>query len=158
MEKVEWWQSPALPAVVMGTIALVIGYAVCGRSKPEAPPAAPAAVAVVAPSPVPPPEDLPTATAPVRPRRAPGDLSWTTREGYVAARTEAQLEQAVRLVADGDREAFAAYVTRGPDVFLLKEGVQVFVVESKGLLASHVKVRLKGTTAEFWTVREALAH
>ncbi len=157
MEKVEWWQSPVLPAAFMGTVVLVIGYAVCGRSKPEAAPEPPPVVVAAPPTPSTPVE-LPTVAEPARPHRAPGDLSWTTREGYVAARTEAQLDQAVRLVADGDREAFAAFVTRGPDVFLLKEGSVVFVVETTGVLASHVKIRLKGTTAEVWTLREALAH
>lgn len=39
---------------------------------------------------------------------------------------------------------------------MLKGGLEVVVVDHEGLLASVVKVRKRGTTAEIWTVSEAL--
>lgn len=41
MEKAEWWQRPAVPAAVGGAILLTLGFAFCGGSKAQAPPAPP---------------------------------------------------------------------------------------------------------------------
>lgn len=155
MEKIEWWQSPVVPAAFCGTMVLVLGYAVCGRSKPEP-------VVVVAPPPrhveAPPPAvtvELPTATSPRR-EAAPGIPLWHTKADYVAASTREQLDKATQLVVEGDREAFAQYVEHTPGVVMLRAGIEVTVVDSGGMLSSVVKLRQRGTLTEFWTVREAI--
>jgi len=78
-----------------------------------------------------------------------------TARGFYAARTRKKLERAMRL-ALSDPEAFAQLVATDPEVFRLGEGMVVVLVGSEGPFASTVKVRKKGTLAEFWTVNEAL--
>jgi hypothetical protein len=59
------------------------------------------------------------------------------------------------LVASGDSAAFDQLLATG-QVFVLKGGLEVTVVDHEGFLASVVKVRKRGTLAEIWTIREAL--
>jgi hypothetical protein len=48
----------------------------------------------------------------------------------VGARTRAQLDRAIGLIAAGDRETFAQLVATDPDIFILREGVEVIAVDA----------------------------
>lgn len=80
---------------------------------------------------------------------------WRTKGGHVAAVSREKLERATRLVAQGDRAAFEAMLASDPGVFVLKPDLAVYVSEAE-ILGSVCKIRLKGQTAEVWTVREAI--
>jgi hypothetical protein len=87
----------------------------------------------------------------------PVGLMRTKREGsYVGAITQAKLERAVQLAAQGDRGAFDRYVRGEPGVFIVAPDIEVVLVETSGVLASMVKVHRRGDPAEFWVLREAL--
>jgi hypothetical protein len=58
----------------------------------------------------------------------------------------------VELVASGDVDAFKLLLKSDPGVFELQPGMEVTLVDSQGTLGSVVKVRKRGTLAEFWTV------
>ena len=90
-----------------------------------------------------------------RPRILPVGV-YLTRGGNVAATSRAKLRRAVDLVAQGDRVAFALLVKRDPGVFILNDGVEVQVTETAGLLASTVRVRIRGEFRTFWTHRDSL--
>lgn len=65
-------------------------------------------------------------------------------------------DNAVKLAAQGDRLAFAKYLTAGHALGVctaFKEGEPIYIAES-GIL--KVKVRRPGQTAEYWTDREAV--
>jgi hypothetical protein len=81
--------------------------------------------------------------------------TFVTKDGYLGALSKARLDQAIELLASGDNTAFDQLLATG-EVFALKSGLQVTVVDHEGFLASVVKVRKRGTLVEFWTVREAL--
>ncbi len=74
----------------------------------------------------------------------------------MGAVSKAKLDQAVALVAQGDAAAFDKMLASDPGVFVLQPGLEVYVADADGVLGSVVKVRKKGTTAEIWTVREAI--
>lgn len=79
-----------------------------------------------------------------------------TRDGYVAAVSREKLDRAFKYIAAGDREGFALLVEEDPEVVILGAGVRVVPIERAGVLGSVVRVRVRGTLDEFWTVPEAL--
>jgi len=81
--------------------------------------------------------------------------TFVTKDGYLGALSKARLDQAIELLDSGDNAAIDRLLATG-EVFALKSGLQVTVVDHEGFLASVVKVRKRGTLVEFWTVREAL--
>lgn len=145
----------------------VAAFAVLYLLLRNAPPTAPAGSGAIAASGtgVSLPERRPTAAAPPASstptparQQPPADpLLWRTVGGHIGAVSRAKLDQATTLVAQGDREAFERLLATDPGVFVLAEGLEVYVADSDGVLSSVVKVRKKGTTAEIWTVREAIA-
>jgi hypothetical protein len=81
--------------------------------------------------------------------------TFVTKDGYLGALSEARLDQVIELLASGGNAAVDRLLATG-EVFALKSGLQVTVVDHEGFLASVVKVRKRGMLVEFWTVREAL--
>jgi len=77
-----------------------------------------------------------------------------TNAGYIAARTEELLDQAMEIVASGDKEAFGNFVKENyPDIIVLKADLPVYLVE---VGFTKVKIRFKGKTLQMWTLREAI--
>ena len=107
--------------------------------------------------------EVATDTAPTKPTSAvrtkpeeeipPG--TFVTKDGYIGALSKDRLDEAISLLASRDNTAFDQLLATG-EVFALKSGLQVTVVDHEGFLASVVKVRKRGTLLAFWTVREAL--
>ena len=79
----------------------------------------------------------------------------TTRDGYVAAATEADLDTALGFAASGDKAAWNQFLAQGK-ITLLKPGTPVTVEQCLGLACSKVKARAQGQTTEFYTTSEAL--
>lgn len=77
----------------------------------------------------------------------------TTREGWHFARTEAELDQALRYVRQGDKAAFGQLIAQGR-LLPLKADVPVYLEPGGGLTTSAV--RLPGTTTVVWVPNEAL--
>ncbi|HEU4732583.1 MAG TPA: hypothetical protein VFT22_32030 [Kofleriaceae bacterium] len=102
----------------------------------------------------------PTKSAPSAGTRAaevvpPG--TFVTKDGtYLGALSKAKLDQAISLLASHDDAAFDQLLANG-EVFAVKSGLQVTVVDHEGFPPSIVKVRTRGTLLEFWTVIEALS-
>lgn len=78
-----------------------------------------------------------------------------TKGGYLAALTREKHEKAIEILASGDEAGFNSYLALNPDIFELKGGIEVYVVET-ALLSGLVKLRPKGKTVEFWTNIEAV--
>lgn len=100
----------------------------------------------------------PTKPVPSAGTQAAEDLppgTFVTKEGYIGALSKERLDQAISLLASRDNAAFDQLLAFR-EVFALKKGLQVTVVDHEGFLASVVKVRKRGTLLEFWTVSEAL--
>ncbi len=87
-------------------------------------------------------------------RLVPGAL-YRTNDGYLAAVTREKLDRALRIVDTGDRAALKQLLASDSEVILLKSDLEVYLTET-GSLATLVKIRLKGSIAEVWTVREAI--
>ena len=79
----------------------------------------------------------------------------TTRDGYVAAATEADLDKALGFAASGDKAAWNQFLAQGK-ITLLKPGTPVTVEQCLGLACSKVKARAQGETTDFYTTSEAL--
>lgn len=97
-----------------------------------------------------------TSSAASRPAPPDDPLVWRTVGGHVGAVSRVKLEQAMAIAATGDKEAFDKLLANDTGVFVLAPGLEVYVSDADGVLGSVVKVRKKGTTAEIWTVREAI--
>lgn len=138
----------------------VVGFAILYLALRGAPNTAPPPTKPVAPAPLRAEAPGPTGTTPSPSSRARSDsddpLLWRTKGGHVGAVSRAKLDQATSYVAQGDRAAFEAMLASDPGVFVLETGLEVYVADSGGILGSVVKIRKKGTTAEIWTVREAI--
>lgn len=80
-------------------------------------------------------------------------LVWVTRENYWGALTKRTLSRAVRMAAEGDKAAVREMLDSG-NLFIVKPGVRVYVQEIE---EGYVRVRVKGKSLEFWTVREAIS-
>jgi hypothetical protein len=100
----------------------------------------------------------PSAIPNAKPAPRKADLpigTFVTQDGYVGALSKDALENAIGIIASGDKEAFNQLV-RSNAVFPLKAGIEVNLVDTEGFLSSMVKVRARGTVLQFWTVREAI--
>lgn len=97
-----------------------------------------------------------TCNAPPKPAVMLAENEFLTKSGYVIALTEAQLDTAVALVAADDKAAFDKFVKTTPGVSITAGNDVVTIADTSGLLASKVRIRKKGSTAAYWTVREAL--
>jgi hypothetical protein len=81
-----------------------------------------------------------------------GPNEYLTKEG-LAAVSEEVLDKVTEYSVNGDTEAILRLIAAG-QVVMMKPGQHVFLVDSSGFLVSKVKIRLKGRTAEVWTIRE----
>ena len=79
----------------------------------------------------------------------------TTNAGYPASTSEQFLDKAVEYASAHDDEALQELLDTGL-VFLLKGGMEVYIVDTK-LFSGKVKIRLKGSTTEVWTLYEAIS-
>lgn len=79
-----------------------------------------------------------------------------TEEGYLAAGTLEKLQQVLTYVHAGDKEGLSLRLQEDPDVLKLPPGVKVVVLEHAGVIGQFVKVRVRGTLIEVWTLPEAL--
>ncbi|MEX0271176.1 hypothetical protein AB3R30_18730 [Leptolyngbyaceae cyanobacterium UHCC 1019] len=79
----------------------------------------------------------------------------TTKDGYIAAATEADLDKAIGFSAAGDKAAWNQFLAEGK-IILLKPGIPVTVEQCLGFACSKVKLRAVGKTTEFYTISEAL--
>lgn len=77
----------------------------------------------------------------------------TTKYGYYAAYNKENIQEAVRYAVQKDNEAFALLMMNG-EIFKIPEGVEVHLLDQT--FSGIVKIRIRGTTEEIWTTREAL--
>lgn len=77
----------------------------------------------------------------------------TTKYGYYAAYNKETIQEAVRYAVQKDNEAFALLMMNG-EIFKIPEGVEVHLLDQT--FSGIVKIRIRGTTEEIWTIREAL--
>lgn len=77
-----------------------------------------------------------------------------TKPGWHFARTEADLDRALRYAHQGDKEAFAAMVTAGR-LRPLRGDIRVYLEPGGGLTTSAI--RLPGGDAVAWVPNEALS-
>lgn len=77
----------------------------------------------------------------------------TTKYGYYAAHDKETIQEAVRYAVQKDNEAFALLMMNG-EIFKIPEGVEVHLLDQT--FSGIVKIRIRGTTEEIWTIREAL--
>lgn len=84
-----------------------------------------------------------------------GDLK-ITNAGYIASTSLGNMEKAMQYIFDNDDVAFEKMITSRL-VFLLKEDVDVYVVEVK-IFSGLIKIRPAGDTFEVWTVYEAVRY
>jgi hypothetical protein len=143
-------------AMIAGAVAVgSIGLIVVGSALPKPKPLPPADEA-----PLPPRRPLsrpPLATSTAEPDPAADRPTgvFRTKRGYLGARTRAKLEQVLDLAAR-DVPALDVLLRTDPAVFPIQEGLEVEIVDADGVLSGVAQVRKRGTTATFWTVREAL--
>ena len=78
-----------------------------------------------------------------------------TKDGYVAAATEADLDTALGFAASGDKAAWNQFLAKGR-ITLLKPGTPVTIEQCLGLACSKVKARAQGETNGFYTTSAAL--
>ncbi len=105
----------------------------------------------VRPTPKPRPKPVPKP----RPAPKPAVRGYVTVKGYWASTSKAKLEKLIDLLASGDYDAADLYTKLNPDVFMLKGGLKVHLVDSTWL-GSLVKIRPHGQLIEVWTVKEAI--
>ena len=86
---------------------------------------------------------------------APPGSTMTTRDGYISAATEADLDTALGFAASGDKAAWNQFLAQGK-IILLKPGTPVTIEQCLGLACSKVKARAQGQTNGFYTISEAL--
>jgi len=79
---------------------------------------------------------------------------WLTKEGQVAAVSEALLDQAVKYLADNNMEAFHR-LEAARRVLFLKEGERVSIVKYE-YTSGKVRIRLLNSNMELWTFRKSL--
>lgn len=79
-----------------------------------------------------------------------------TKDGYAAAASREKLEQAIRYATADDMEGLGLLLEQDPGVTVMKAGLRVVVVERADIPRAMVRVRLRGTLDEFWTIPEAL--
>ena len=79
---------------------------------------------------------------------------WLTKEGQVAAVSEALLDQAVKYLAEKDMEAFHR-LEAAQRVLFLKEGERVSIVKYE-YTSGKVRIRLLNSNMELWTFRKSL--
>ncbi len=81
---------------------------------------------------------------------ASSDPRWAVlKAGQIAAVSEEYLDEAYRYIADDDVQSLQVLLEAG-DVFLIEQGVRVFVLDSK-ILRGRVKIRVEGTAIDLWT-------
>jgi hypothetical protein len=105
--------------------------------------------AIVTPTPLPP-------VASVSPSPAPRtSMLYEVTGNSIFAESEAALDEAVKYVAQGDKEAFGKLMVANV-IFQLKPGTQVYLEKCVGFTCSMVKVRLAGETTTLYALREAI--
>jgi hypothetical protein len=77
----------------------------------------------------------------------------TTNPGYVACRTESQLDEFISFVVAKDQGSMNAYLNNRKCVSM-KAGLKVTVTDSPGFLGGKAGFVFRGV--KMWTVREAL--
>ncbi|MGA9115316.1 MAG: hypothetical protein WB626_00910 [Bacteroidota bacterium] len=78
---------------------------------------------------------------------------YVTNDGYLASTNKELLKRATELLDDD--EAFAQFLQDNyPDLFQLKKGIEVYLVDTDW---GYVKVRPKRQSTEIWTYREAVS-
>jgi hypothetical protein len=82
------------------------------------------------------------------------DATYTTKPNYIAAPSEAELNQAVQIVADGDREAFNALLNQH-QIIVMQPNLKVYL-EGCASDCNVVKVRPEGETITLYTLIEAI--
>lgn len=88
---------------------------------------------------------------------AAGQDLYYTKEGYAACISEQDLDMFISFAGQKDNQAMAKLIVSNRCV-LLKGGIPVYR-ESQGFksgFTGKVKIRPKGDTNSFWTIREAL--
>jgi len=80
----------------------------------------------------------------------------TTKAGYLASVSEELLDKAISYAVAKDYVALQKLIN-SKLVFELKEGLKVYVVDTK-LFSGKVKIRPVGETVEVWTVLEAVSN
>jgi hypothetical protein len=83
------------------------------------------------------------------------DGVFVTKEGYVAAATKEDYDEATTYATQGDKEAFAQMVDSGR-IVTLDPHREVYIMEHAGFLGAEVKIRPKGERITVWTTIEAL--
>ena len=83
-----------------------------------------------------------------------GQTTYVTKSGYLAAITEDALDKAIEYIVQKDNAALQQLMSTGM-VFQLKAGIPVHVVDTK-MFSGKVKIRPRGSTAEVWTLIEAI--
>lgn len=76
----------------------------------------------------------------------------TTKDGYLAARTQSALDRAMEAYIHKDMGALKPLLKTGI-VVMLKPGLEVFILDDT---FGKVKIRIEGTNKVYWTVREAI--
>ena len=89
------------------------------------------------------------------PTESQADGGPVTVGSYLASQSLDMLERAESYVAQRDDEALQKLIDSG-DVFILKSGIRVEVMDTKGIFSQLVKIRPRGETIEIWTVAEAI--
>ncbi len=79
---------------------------------------------------------------------------WLTKQGQVAAVSEALLDQAVKFLAEKDMEAFHR-LEAAQGVLFLKEGERVSIVKYE-YTSGKVRIKLLSSNMELWTFRKSL--
>ena len=77
----------------------------------------------------------------------------TTKYGYYASNDEKSLEHAIRYVTQKDNDAITKLIYQG-GIFELQGGKEVHLIDQT--FSGIVKIRIRGTTEDIWTISEAL--
>jgi hypothetical protein len=80
---------------------------------------------------------------------------YRTNANYVAAATREKFARALEIASQRDEAAFAQLLLSDPEVILLQPDLEVHLSEiaPSGMA---VRIRLKGSLAEVWTLRQAI--
>ena len=87
-------------------------------------------------------------------RRKVDPQSWVTKGNQLAAVSLGDLDTAIRYLAEDYDEGFRI-LESSHRVVILKENLRVYITEYD-YVDGRVKIRLQGTTEEWWTFKEAL--
>ena len=82
------------------------------------------------------------------------DKPLLTQGKHMAAYTEADFDKACEHAAQKDYQALGRLVQAGR-VFSLKANTEVYLIDQR-IFENKVKLRQKGSTADFWTFREVI--